>query len=413
MYNVLGSVATPLETLKSAEATLADENVQQILVLAERLRDTHGVLDDAAIQAVAEATQAPQEYVRLAVRLLPERRQSLPQRLYSAILALEPDVRRHVASASLATVCGLLLGAAHKTGQELFTTLMLIGIGAALWNISLSKDTRTAAASGGLFGGVFFVAASLFEYLFKTAVQAPTPLLPLAIIGGGLAGVILQRAVNRNRAKLGLKDPVRERQEMLRQLVELQERLRSGEQKMTFLCVDIVGSTRIKTSADPLSVEFTFNEYHAYVDMIVRRYGGRVHSTAGDGVTCAFDHPQQAYGAARTIQSGLVELNTFRNKVGSPLTLRVAVHTGAVVAPDLSDIKSVNFAHVIDIASHLQRECPPGGVVVSREAALLIPGGETSIGTMIVQSQGVEAVVWIPVPAKSADRGTAPPPLPS
>lgn len=405
---------SPLDSLERADATLADENVRQILVLAERLRDTHGgVLDDAAIQAVAEATSAPAEYVRLATRLLPEKRQSFFQRIYGAILSLEPDVRRHVISASLGTLCGLLLGAAHKTGQEFFNTLMLIGVGMAFWNISVSKDTRTAAISGGLFGGVFFVATSLFEFLFKTTMVVPTPVLPIALVGGGIAGVILQRIVNRNRARLGLKDPVQERQEMLRQLVDLQEKLRSGEQQVTFLCADIVGSTQIKANADPLSVEFTFTEYHNYVEMVVRRYGGRVHSTAGDGVICAFDHPQQAFGAARATQSGLVELNTFRNKVGTPIVLRVSVHTGEVVAPDLTDIKSVNFAHVIDVASHLQRECPPGGIVVSVDAAKHLPGGPDGIGRDRVSSQGVDAAVWLPPQARVAPTGELPPPLPS
>lgn len=403
-------MATP-ETELAGAISLSDDNVRQMLMLAERLREAHGgVLDDAVITAVSEATGAPTEYVRLAVRLLPEKKKSIPQQMSGAIMSLEPEVRRHVISGFLGTLCGLLSSAAHATRQELFTTLMLIGIGMGLWNISVSRDSRTAATSGAIFGGVFFVATSLFEFLFKTGRTIPSPLLILAVVGGALAGLSLQKLVSRNRARLGMRDPVQERQDLLRQLVDLQDRLRSGEQNMTFLCVDIVGSTRLKASADPLSVEFTFTEYHQFVEMIAKRYGGRVHSTAGDGVTCAFDHPAQAFGAARTMQTGLVELNTFRNKIGVPLQLRVALHTGDVVAPDASDIKSVSFAHVIDIASHLQRVCPVGGVVVSEVAARYLPGGASTVGTITVSAMDMNGIVWEPRSAMTSQAASPPPP---
>lgn len=401
------------QTTELAEGpNLSDDNVRQMLLLAERLREAHGgVLDDAVINAVSEATGAPTEYVRLAVRLLPEKKKSIGKQMSGAIMSLEPEVRRHVISGFLGTLCGLLSSAAHATGQELFTTLMLIGIGMGLWNISVSRDSRVAAMSGALFGGVFFVATSLFEFLFKTGRTVPSPLLILAILGGALSGLALQKIVSRNRERLGLRDPVQERQELLRQLVDLQDRLRSGEQNMTFLCVDIVGSTRLKAAADPLSVEFTFTEYHQFVEMIANRYGGRIHSTAGDGVTCAFDHPAPAFGAARNMQTGLVELNTFRNKIGVPLQLRVAIHSGDVVAPDANDVKSVSFAHVIDIASHLQRVCPIGGVVVSDDAARYLPGGKGTVGTTTVSAMDIGGIVWEPRTALAA-ASTTPPPMP-
>jgi len=404
---VAGLNSTPAKGIEHSE-----DNVREMLLLAERLRESHGSLDDTVIQAVSEATGAPTEFVRLAMRMLPEKRKSIWQQMSGAVLSLEPEVRRHVISGFVGTICGLLSSATHRTGQELFQTLMLIGIGIGLWNVSVSRDSRTAATSGAIFGGVFFVATSLFEFLFKTGRDLPSPILILAVAGGAIGGLVLQRIVSRNRKRLGMGDPVQERQELLRQLVDLQDRLRSGEQHMTFLCVDIVGSTKLKASADPLAVEFTFTEYHQFVDMIARRYGGRVHSTAGDGVTCAFEHPQQAFGAARTIQSGLVELNTFRNKIGVPLQLRIAVHAGEVVAPDATDITSVNFAHVIDIASHLQRVCPPGGIVVSDAAVTHLPGGPASVGTEKVTAMDTSGYVWRPRSAVSQSLSEVPPPPP-
>ncbi|HJP82015.1 MAG TPA: hypothetical protein VJ835_00795, partial [Fimbriimonadaceae bacterium] len=54
---------------------ITDDGVQQMLELAERLRSANGGdLDEAAIQAVAEATSAPLEYVRLALRIRGEKK---------------------------------------------------------------------------------------------------------------------------------------------------------------------------------------------------------------------------------------------------------------------------------------------------------------------------------------------------
>lgn len=392
--------------LNQPPGELNDDRVQQMLELAERLRESHGgELDDSAIQAVAEATGTPIDYVRLAVRVLPERRKQSPiHRLRSVFLTFEPDVRRYVAAATIGANVGLLEVLRMSTGDPsgFLGILQLVGLSFALWNVSVSRDARTAAIAGATSGGAYFAAKSLFAligisfgWMKLDGTEQAILLLPWTL-GGAVSSVVLHNFVARFHKKLGIKDPVQERQELLRQLVDLQTKLRSGEQMLAFLSADIVGSTQMKEHADPLSVEFTFNEYHKFVEMIARRYGGRVHSTAGDGITCAFDHPQQAFGAGRTIQAGLVELNTFRNKIGVPIRLRVGVHAGSVNTPSRDDITSVNFAHVIDIAAHLQKVCPIGGVAVSEAAAKLLPGGADTVGADAVEASGVRAVVWLP-----------------
>jgi hypothetical protein len=285
--------------LENPNTELTDDSVQQMLQLAERLRQANGgELDDSAILAVSEATGAPVEYVRLALRLRAEKKTGVLKRLRSEFLGLEPDTRRNVTSGVAGVLCALLSSLDYKFASSsygLFGMLMLIITAAGLYNLAMSKDSRAAAIAGAIFGGVWFAGSSLFAFVLQLQnTRVESLILIPAALGGALIGLVLQKIVDQYRGKLGLKDPVKDRQDLLRQLVALQEKLRSGEQSMTFMSVDIVGSTRMKEIADPLSIEFTFNEYHSFVDMITRRYGGRVHSTAGDGVTCAFDHPQQA-----------------------------------------------------------------------------------------------------------------------
>ncbi|RYG46056.1 hypothetical protein EON79_11100, partial [bacterium] len=382
---------------------MTEDGVESMIALAERLRaSSGGALDESAIQAVAEATGAPVDYVRLAVKLRVDRQPRNP--LASAMAqyhTLEPNVRRFVISGVAATGVALLMAVEARLGSRvseygIIGMLAIVGLTLGTYNVSVSRDARVAAVAGAILCGGWFAARAVFSFALRLPEHYPPFLLIPYILVGALAGFVLQKLVTQNRQKLGLKDPAKERQEMLTQLVQLQERLRSGEKSITFLSVDIVGSTRMKENSDPLSVEFTFNEYHQFVDRVTRRYGGRVHSTAGDGVTAAFDHPQQAFAAAKNIQTGILEVNTFRNKIGVPIVLRCGIHTGAVVTPDADDIKSVNFSHVIDMAAHMQKACPPGGVAISDASAMHLPGGAAGVGTERVKVDDTTATIWSP-----------------
>ncbi|MGV3614814.1 MAG: adenylate/guanylate cyclase domain-containing protein [Fimbriimonas sp.] len=395
-----------------------------MLVLAERLRlQNGGVLDEPAIQAVAEATGASEESVRLLAKLREEKqRPNLVAYLRAQFRTLEPDTRRYVTSGLMAATTAFLTILEAKISQVtqvfngsaygIFSMLGILVLVAGLYNMAIARDTRVAAISGAILTGGLMVMRSVFAALMLVHLTVePIMLLPVTI-GGATAGVLLHRMFAKNRTKLGLRDPVQERQELLTQLHELRERLHSGEQSMTFLSVDIVGSTRMKQNADPLAVEFTFNEYHQFVERIARKHGGRVHSTAGDGVICAFDHPQQGFGAARNLQSGLIELNTLRNKIGVPLSLRCGLHSGTVVAPDASDVTTLNFARVIDIAAHLEKVAPPGGIAVSEAVAEGLIGGMDAVGSGRTEVDGVHAAIWLPKKVAKSSGSPEPPPLP-
>lgn len=406
---------------------LTEDGVEQMLALAERLRAQNGgSLDDNAVQAVAEATGAPIEYVRLAVKLRSEKEtQSFAAKLRSQYLTLEPHTRRFVLSGAAATLCSLFAVAADRaewavrdsrtasSPGSLLSIVSLVFLTLGLYNACIARDAKSGATAGAVFGASFFAAHEMFTFMLGLPASYSWTaflIVPFTLLGA-VVGMGLQKVTDRYRKPLGLRDPLKERQDLLRQLVDLQDKLKSGEQSCTFLSVDIVDSTRMKAEADLLAVEFTFNEYHGFVERTVKRYGGRVHSTAGDGVTAAFDHPQQALGAAKNIQAGLLELNTYRNKTGRPIVLRQGIHSGTVVAPDATDVTSLNFSHVIDVAAHFQKAAPPGGVAVSDAASVYLPGGPLALGGERVSVSGVEGTIWTSK-APSAASPATPPPLP-
>lgn len=403
---------------------ITDDGVEQMLVLAERLREANGgELDESAIQAVAEATGAPVEYVRLAVKLRSEKeKKSFLANVRSQYRLLEPHTRRYVLSGAAAASSALLLAldklVSHFTLARLgsnygiFAMLATITIALGIYNVVLSRDSKTAAFSGAVLSGGMFLMNAVFSLMFAIRANVDPMLFSVLSAVGAVGGIGLRQIANKYRNRLGLRDPAKERQDLLKQLNHLQDKLTSGRQYMTFLSVDIVGSTRMKEGADPLAVEYTFGEYQEFVARITLKYGGRVHSTAGDGLICAFENPQHGFAAAKNIQAGIFELNAVRNRLGVPLVLRCGIHSGAVIAPQSGDVTSVNFSHVIDIASHLQKLAPSGGIAVSDAAISQIAGGAASVGTDRVQVMDVGASVWVPRQNAASGVLTTRPPLP-
>lgn len=395
---------------------LREDEIQEMLLLAARLREAHGgELDDAAIQAVSEATGAPTEYVRLALRSVESSHKQKPvSRWRGFFLSFDPDVRRYVTAGWLGCVAGFLGAMAGVFGDRssFLGILTLLTMCATVWNSSQARDSKVGAIAGVAYAALFFVTEAAFLFLLSLipALRIPNGHAPFVLLIwvaiGALVGAGAKRIVSKSLSKVGIKDANAERQDLLRQLVDLQDKLRSGEQNMTFLSIDMVGSTRMKEGAEPLAVEYTFSEYHNYVEAVTKRHGGAVHSTAGDGVICAFEDARQAFKAARNIQSGLIELNTHRNKLKTPIRLRIGMHTGSVIAVN-QDVQSVNFAHVIDIAAHLQKVCPVGGVAVSAATVMFLPGGKKAVGDDEITAQGVAANVWQPRVALSAGAPSA------
>lgn len=384
---------------------IQDDRIHEVLSLAARLRESSGgVLDDAAIEAVAEATGAPTDYVRVALKTLavPDRKQTLLDKTRQHIISVDARLRSSVAVATLGLASGLLWSGASglRTGDQLCAALgtaVALAAWVTAWN---SRDRQSAGVLGALWGFTHFfvyqlVAAIVGFFPFLQGFEKPWPFVFMYVIGGFFAGVVGFDLWKKFKHSFGFRDASTERQALVQQLMEIQDRLKQEETKAAFLSLDVVGSTRMKAENDALAIEFTFSEYHRYIEGIAARHGGRVHSTAGDGVICVFDEASHAFDAGRAMLGGLFEFNAFRNRLNTTIELRAGLHSGTVSAPGM-DASRVDFAHVIDLAAHLQKEADPGTLAVSREAAKDLPKGLESVGEDRVTVSGIEAALWRP-----------------
>ncbi|MBS1706932.1 MAG: adenylate/guanylate cyclase domain-containing protein [Armatimonadetes bacterium] len=404
------------------------EGSQELVDLAEALAArSGGAVDDALILAVSEATGVSEEFVRLALmqRAADTKRTSLGVRFSSFFLSLNPMTRLMFGGSMI----GFFMAASNvishywRLGQNLTTFLMMVGLMLVGWMAVRARDGKHALAMGvsTLFGAcVGFALVGTFANLISGEPRSwlVPEMLFIGLPAVAFGSIAFQSLGKKMLKKLGVRDAQDERRELLHQLVEIQDKLRVGQRQVSFLSIDIVGSTRLKSVANSLAVEFTFSEYHTFVERAVHKFHGMIHSTAGDGVTAAFDTPEQAFQAARMVQSGLPEFNQYRNRIGEPVVLRAGIHHGTVT-PQGDGVDTVNFAEVIDIAAHLQKACPAGGITVSDHAASLLSGGAGSVGSEQILVDRVPAWIWTPrvaaplVQAKTAPAFMVPPPPPS
>lgn len=186
-------------------------------------------------------------------------------------------------------------------------------------------------------------------------------LIGLSIIGG--IGATVDRYLQHKRRVEGA-----DRAALLSEIIRLQQLLATGATEVTVMAVDCVGSTRMKSGADPYAVEISFREFHDFVERIVLRHGGIVRSKAGDMAIAEFQSVEDAYASARTVQSKIIEFDRKHNRLPMPFRVRIGLHCGRI----LGALEEVQYSNVIDVAAHLEKVAPAGGIALSDDAAAMI-----------------------------------------
>jgi len=194
----------------------------------------------------------------------------------------------------------------------------------------------------------------------------------LMIYTTGIALVAGVGAAVENRAKRQRRLLTNDPAALMAEMVRIEWLLSSRAAEVCVLVVDVARSSHMKSEADPLEAEYCFREYQSFVETVCARYGGSVHSTAGDGAVVAFHESRRAFEAARTLQTEIETFNRTHNRLASPFRLRVGIHVGHVAA----ELNKVQFTEVIDYAAHAQATAPVGGIAVTGAAAAHLDRGD-------------------------------------
>lgn len=152
-------------------------------------------------------------------------------------------------------------------------------------------------------------------------------------------------------------------------LMELQRERKQA----TALFADIVGSTELIAKLDAESAGRRLQPAVEAMMQAVGRFGGTILHTLGDGLDAIFGAPRAQDGHALLACQTALAMQEAVAALPVSTEIRIGIHSGEVVASPRGDV----FGHeaqglVLHIASRLEREAEPGGILISKECNDLV-----------------------------------------
>jgi len=125
----------------------------------------------------------------------------------------------------------------------------------------------------------------------------------------------------------------------------------------TFVSIDVVGSTALKSDESDQDIIYTFLSYHKLVKELAYQHHGEVIHITGDGMMCRFERPDDAAGLSRALLLELPNFNKRQNHLSKPLVVRIGVHTGDVYQHEGMAAGQL-ISKTLDLAAKLQQGAP-------------------------------------------------------
>jgi len=159
-----------------------------------------------------------------------------------------------------------------------------------------------------------------------------------------------------------------------------------GERKqVTVMFCDTEGFSMLSEKLGPEKVYSIMDEVFELLIHKVNEFGGTVNKMTGDGVMALFgapialeDAPQRAIRSALAIQRQIARFgDRTKAETGSPLRMRIGIHTGPVVVGSLGNDLRVEFTAVgdtVNLASRMEGLAEPGTVYVTDETFKITEG---------------------------------------
>jgi len=193
----------------------------------------------------------------------------------------------------------------------------------------------------------------------------------------------------------------------------LSDLLNLSSRTSTFVSVDVVGSTAIKTGQNEQDIIYTFLAYHKLVSDLAYVCHGEVTTITGDGMMCRFQRPEDAADLVHGLLSQLPTFNKKQNHLTNPLRLRTGVHTGHVYESE-SLTSGQLVSKTLDITAKLQQSAEAGHALFSEATVSLLGdkakayrrvGWNAALGTNVYDyapggDAGVSQARKLPEPAR-------------
>ena len=172
---------------------------------------------------------------------------------------------------------------------------------------------------------------------------------------------------------------------------------------VTVLFGDIVGYTTLAEHRDPETVKRLIDGAFALLVDDITSFGGRVDKVLGDGILALFGAPvAHEDDAERAVRAALRMQQTLAHYVADaaadvPLRMRIGINTGEVLVGTLAGSDYTAMGDVVNTASRLQAQAPPGGVLVGEATYALTSAAIEYSEPATLQPRGREQSVttWV------------------
>jgi class 3 adenylate cyclase len=148
----------------------------------------------------------------------------------------------------------------------------------------------------------------------------------------------------------------------------LSDLLQLSSHTSTFVSVDVVGSTAIKTGQNEQDIIYTFLAYHKIVSDLSYAHHGEVTNITGDGMMCRFQRTEDAVDLAIDLLGNIPSFNKKQNRLTTPLSIRIGVHAGQVYESETLGSGQL-ISKTLDIAAKLQQHAQPNHAQFSEAVA--------------------------------------------
>jgi class 3 adenylate cyclase len=165
------------------------------------------------------------------------------------------------------------------------------------------------------------------------------------------------------------------------------DRLKTGEHlivdrfdAVSVLFADIVGFTTLSSRTTPEALVTMLNELFSTFDGLAERHGLEKIKTIGDAYMVVAGVPQPVADHATAIThmalDMIASIEAYARRNASPLTIRVGIHTGSVVAGVIGTKKFIYdlWGDTVNTASRMESHGVPGRIHVSEATYLLLAG---------------------------------------
>src|SRR3974390_6157 len=160
----------------------------------------------------------------------------------------------------------------------------------------------------------------------------------------------------------------------------------SKRKKLTVCFSDLVGFTEITDKMESEDLTHLLNNYLTEISKIALQYGATIDKYVGDAVVMFFGDPttlgvkEDAFACVQmaiAMQKRVGELaEEWRNSgIETPLQCRIGIHTGYCTVGNFGSEDRMDYTMVggtVNLASRLEHEASPGGVLISFETYALV-----------------------------------------